>query len=490
MFLNHSAKLLLTLGLLCLFTKNTVAMPACPTVPDGGCSVCGAGSCVGEPGAIVALPTGTITTCGELQDAGFGGFIQLDQCAFLPPLISTTCGCSETTDPQPPQPPQPVCDFGPDALTNAFLAVLGRVKSIPRTCINVPVDDGSTTERCYYTYVPDSCAFEEKQVPLVIDNHGRGSCPLSSTGYTGWWNKAEEECFVVVYPSGNTDQDFLDNCWQVPGLETDSDFGTVDGNNVITSPCCCQDKDDGSAIITKEPNDPLFLKMVIDDVVETLQTKSELTSLAIDTSRVYMAGHSNGCVASLAMGALYSDTIAAVCCHAGLLATPYPPEYTPIPTWLVHGRKDTLIPYDGSSTVTPSGEFGTWSIDQTQAFLAEKNVCKDQTFSVLDGLGSVYKGSDCEGNANVEVVTLDESGHLPYLGIGIPFFVPEFGGSPTTIDTTALAWDFCSSYSKPTPNPTSSPTEKPTKKKKKGKKKVKRSKSSKKGSDSSSSSSD
>lgn len=70
-----------------------VSPTSCPAVPGGGCSICGPCMCVGNPDAIFAFPGQPAFLCGELQDAGFDGFIPFDQCPFLPDLIGDLCGC-------------------------------------------------------------------------------------------------------------------------------------------------------------------------------------------------------------------------------------------------------------------------------------------------------------------------------------------------------------------------------------------------------------
>ncbi len=80
----------------------------------------------------------------------------------------------------------PLCSFVLDA-------------DFKRTCIASTAYDG---ERCFYTYIPD-CALESLPVtvPLVFDIHGLGSCPLFNVFYTGWKQKADENCFVLVLPT-------------------------------------------------------------------------------------------------------------------------------------------------------------------------------------------------------------------------------------------------------------------------------------------------
>jgi len=407
------------------------------------------------------------------------------------------------------------CNNGPDALTEES------GKSIPRTCFDVPYNSEkdnndenaatTTMERCYYTYVPDSCTTDSKRaenyhaetavlnLPVVFDIHGLLSCPLWSTRYTGWLEKAQEECFVVVWPIGNTGHSSATpGCWNLPGFLTAENRTE---NDVTTPPCCCfegMDPDSALPVIpTEEPNDPLFLRMVIDSVVEAFQNENktiattttqttttttttetqndEVTNnttaitttakVTIDRSRVYMSGHSNGCMTSLTMAALYSDTVAAVCCHAGSLITPFPASasttgstYTPVPVWMVHGMQDTVIPYEGTTLVdmAPFGSIGFWSTQDLVKYIAKKNECQNQeeySDEEDDNTGNsttfYYKNNNCTNNATVELVTLSNVGHVPYIQNSnpeVPIFEQGSANELSRVDTTALAWEFCSSH--------------------------------------------
>jgi len=406
------------------------------------------------------------------------------------------------------------CNNGPDALTEES------GKSIPRTCFDVPYNSEkdnndenaatTTMERCYYTYVPKSCSTDSisaenynaetavLNLPVVFDIHGLLSCPLWSTQYTGWLEKAQEECFVVVWPIGNTEQSATPGCWNLPGFLTAENRTE---NDVTTPPCCCfegMDPDSALPVIpTEEPNDPLFLRMVIDSVVEafqndnktiattTTQTTTNTTTttetqndevsnnttaitttakVTIDRSRVYMSGHSNGCMTSLTMAALYSDSVAAVCCHAGSLITPFPASasttgtYTPVPVWMVHGMQDTVIPYEGTTLVdmAPFGSIGFWSTQDLVKYIAKKNECHNQeeySDEEDDTTGNsttfFYTSNNCTNNATVELVMMSAVGHVPYIQNSnpeVPIFEQGGANELSRVDTTALAWEFCSSH--------------------------------------------
>ena len=160
------------------------------------------------------------------------------------------------------------------------------------------------------------------------------------------------------------------------------------------------------------------------------------------------------------MAAQYSGDVAAVCCHAGHIATAYGDGYGAVPTWLVHGRKDDTILYNGFSVPLPTGvgtvNVGYWSIEETTDYITTKNGCQESFEKPVKDenkmqIGTTRVGYGCDGNTNVEVVTLDESGHFPYQldeSEALGFFRTLEGEILTRIDTTALAWDFCSAQSK------------------------------------------
>jgi len=449
-------------------------------------------------------------------------------CSLLQLVVLLLFGTSTSTAEEITQDPSTWyvdgCLNNPDTLSNAF------GKHIPQTCIDVAYQDDGVSQqtklyqRCYYTYVPDSCfaqADTMKQLPLVMDLHGLSGCPLSSASYTGWMEKAEEECFVVVWPTGDSSDWF--NCWNLPGYLRSDDHSQPGGNNVTTQPCCCFEQEGA--------DDPLFLKLAIDNLLQSsfgqgtppvpitttttevvavaatkqadsvVDSNSDSVSITIDPDRVYMAGHSNGCMASMAMAALHPDSITAVCCHAGATITPFPENDgelsslpAAVPIMWIHGMKDTTVPFDGNTIVSypPYGRLGFWSVNESLDYLADKYGCLEEEttdlvlldddntagkgIEIFNGddddlsssnsnrtiVGNILRRKNCRSNAIIEVVALYEADHYPYKMADSPL---ESDASRTEIDTTAMAWEFCSSYVKQrTPlqeEPPSSGTESP-----------------------------
>ena len=75
----------------------------------------------------------------------------------------------------------------------------------------------------------------------------------------------------------------------------------------------------------------------------------------VDTTRVYVTGHSAGCIMAQRVLAQASDLVAAVACFSGMHAladdlgvfplTKLSSEYTPRPLMIIHGTVDQTLPY-------------------------------------------------------------------------------------------------------------------------------------------------
>lgn len=326
------------------------------------------------------------------------------------------------------------CNVGTDA---------GLAYGAVHSCISDPTDG---SERCMYTYTPTCAA--GKIVPLVFDIHAFTSCPYNSMFYTEWANKATAGCFVVVWPLGRIKSEVADlPCFAIPG--------GLESSDMTTPPCCCF----LNGVRFETNSDPLFLRSAIMHTVESFDSNSE-NGVSIDTTRIYMAGHSNGCMAAMSMAVLHSDVVTAVCCYSGALLTPFADTYSPVPVMDLHGSLDDVVPVNGSTQFHP--------LAFTMNKFADKNDCDAEVIEtdVENGIGKTYRRTNCTNNADVQKTLLFEAGHLPFR---------KLGGS--SIDTTQIAWDFCKSYSKdhvplvfqktlapsstPSTRPSISPTEQP-----------------------------
>jgi polyhydroxybutyrate depolymerase len=328
--------------------------------------------------------------------------------------------------------------LGPAAVAGAFPFTTGiQNANVPQRCVPDPTDPSKT--RCYYVYIPEGLSTTDS-VPLVMDIHGAGSCPVFSSAYTGWAQQALANKFVLVYPVGVTDPEISEiSCFAIAG-------GAMVGEKESTG-CCCQTDAQGLEFVPPEETmDTEILKSMIDDVVANIGLIAS-AGVSIDTSRVYATGHSNGCIASMALAAVYSDSIAAVACYGGSLVTEFAANYSATPVFAVHGLLDGELPAAGVAI----GNAYFPSTEHIFNYVADKNGCSPDVAwdnTTLGEEGYVQSRTGCANDANVTLVLLITGGHTPYLGFqDVQALNP--GAIPTTVDTTSMGWEFISKYSLP-----------------------------------------
>ena len=338
------------------------------------------------------------------------------------------------------------CDVGASAMNNLLPGV-----DIPRSCIEF-----NGRVRCFYTFVPE-CASGD--TPLVFDMHPFMMCPSEYAVYSGWLQLAQKECFVVVWPIGLTDpEDSTSLCWATPAGNAGVD---PTAPNKETQSCCCIN---GAAEDPKNPVDPeevgdLEFVREIGSIVVNDVSKSTSAQVEINTRRIYMTGHSNGCYLSFGMSMRHSDFIAGTACMAGLWVTPPAIDYLPVPMWSVIGSLDVVAPpsgYDSKDTgYIPSYSTAFNNLMALNGCTGTKEVeipVPDMNTFFAKGKLETLTATGCNNDATVEFLTLSTAGHTPYLGVPEYLPLPPFAAS-TTVDTTRLAWDFLSSFERETQPP-------------------------------------
>lgn len=114
---------------------------------------------------------------------------------------------------------------------------------------------------------------------------------------------------------------------------------------------------------TPNVDDVGFISFIIDSLFKRF---------AIDTTRVYACGYSNGGFMSIRLAGQLSHRIAAVASVAGVLSESNRASYAatrPVPLLLIHGTADQEVPYGG-------GAQGWYSVESTINFFREKNQCQ------------------------------------------------------------------------------------------------------------------
>ncbi len=261
----------------------------------------------------------------------------------------------------------------------------------------------SGDQRRYLLFVPDSYHETETPVPLVVAIHGYSEWAKHMEEVSHWNSLADENGFIVVYPSGSG----IPLHWATSGF-------------------------------AKENEDPLRDVMFISDLVDTL-----LAEYKIDPERVYVNGFSNGGGMSFLASCHLSSKIAAIGSVAGAYMTDWDvctPERA-VPAILFHGTEDPVVPYHGGPSRSfdlPFPEVPRW-VD----ILAERNGCT-QTFTSLEMTENVsgIQYSGCA--ADVVFYTVQGGGHAWVGGKALPEWI--IGYTSAEIDATRLMWEFFSQH--------------------------------------------
>lgn len=237
-------------------------------------------------------------------------------------------------------------------------------------------------KRSYRVHVPKGYRREEP-APLVIVLHGAFSTSAEMEKHTGFSELADREGFVVAYPDGIG----------ILGLLQHWNAGH----------CCGKAASD-------QIDDVAFVAEVIGDLQGRLH---------IDSSRVYMAGFSNGAMLTHRFAAEKPELIAAAAPLAGAIGSDgsagaagwqMPTPRSSVPVIMFHGQRDTRVPYGGDAEAE-GVDFS--SAAASSRFWWSNNECGHHqrvAHPTYSGV-TVDTWTNCEQNAEVQLLTLHEWGH-------------------------------------------------------------------------------
>jgi polyhydroxybutyrate depolymerase len=256
-------------------------------------------------------------------------------------------------------------------------------------------------EREYILHVPRS--YDAKTpVPLIISMHGAGGWAAQQRDLSGWNRLADENGFIVVYPSG---QGGRPRVWRVnrgPGLKHDVKF--------------------------------------ITDLIDTIAA-----SYNIDRSRVYANGLSNGGGMSFVLSCSLSERIAAVGLVAAAQTLPWSwcTDKRPVPMIAFHGSADPVVPYRGGLTWVSPRHFPNVPIWVNN--WARRNRCAptpvDSSFAP-DVTRREY--NNCSNDATVVLYSVHGGGHTWPGGEPLPEWF--LGTTCTSVDATREMWKFFNAH--------------------------------------------
>lgn len=242
-------------------------------------------------------------------------------------------------------------------------------------------------QRCWLQYVPPSSANRPR--PLLLDLHGYTATAGAQRAHDGWAQLAESEKLIVAWPNG------LHRSWNAGGL-------------------CCG----------------IAARHGVDDVGFLRALVARLRALHnVDSERIYVTGHSNGCMMAQRFAREASETVAAVGCMSGYLHAHAPAASAPrlrMPALEVHCANDRQVKYDPGAHENLE-RWAAW------------NGCAGQAEVVWRNASSTLEAhTACDGGSEARLLTLRGCGHWPYQ----PTRRHEPSDARLAEDAVRIAWDF------------------------------------------------
>lgn len=231
-------------------------------------------------------------------------------------------------------------------------------------------------ERSYIMYVP-STNDGSKPFPVIITLHG-----LGVTGYlqSRWWPniRADIMGYIAVFPTG------VDRGWNSYGSGYPDDVG--------------------------------YISALIDTIG---------SNYLIDTSRIYITGHSNGAHMCYTLAALTPDKFTAIAPVEGYLFSEVMNDiHTPVPLMHIHALDDSTVRYNGYE----SEDYNFIGIDSVMSIWRANNNCSPIADTIYDkdiilGLRWPSPGN----SADVNLIKYETGGHMmPETPISSTDFILDF----------------------------------------------------------------
>jgi pimeloyl-ACP methyl ester carboxylesterase len=169
----------------------------------------------------------------------------------------------------------------------------------------------------YALFVP-STYDRQKPSPLVVDLHGLNITPLQQILFDGTTDFAERYGFIILAPMG-----FNLSSW----------WGSRPGTPVVTA-------------AVKPGGDIPYSTTELAEIDTMALLKSIREHYAVDNDRIYLMGHSMGGAGTYYLGGKYNDIWAGLApiSGAGGIAEGAAERFKRLPTLIMHGAKDSIVP--------------------------------------------------------------------------------------------------------------------------------------------------
>ena len=169
-----------------------------------------------------------------------------------------------------------------------------------------------------YTLFVPSTYDPQKPAPLVVTLHGLNITPLQQILFDGTTDLAERHGFIVLAPMG-----FNVSSW----------WGSRAGTPVDTA-------------AVKPGGDVRYSTTELAEIDTLALLKSIREHYAVDSDRIYLMGHSMGGAGTYYLGGKYNEIWAGLApiSGAGGIADGAAERYKSLPTLIMHGAKDSIVP--------------------------------------------------------------------------------------------------------------------------------------------------
>ncbi len=278
-------------------------------------------------------------------------------------------------------------------------------------------------DRTYLLFVP-GCYDGGSDLPLVLMFHGGGGSAAAVSRDTGWSDRGEESCFLVVYPEG---------------LPEDRDRRASFSSNPRLW-------NDGSGRFNQDVDDIQFIQALLDSL---------RAELRIDDRRIFAAGFSNGASMAYRVAIELDREIAAIAPVAGSLWIEDFILEDPVSLIYITGTEDPLNPFEGGVPELARGESQPGGgkakppvQDQIDSWIKILECdLSPAAIPAPDGVNAL-RYSSCREGTEVQFYTIEGGGHhWPGGKIRLPEIY--LGEKIDLLDGAELIWDFFQAHPKP-----------------------------------------